>query len=530
MEADALPRPASPSPGSGAGAPSTPVRFLRPAVVALLLLLHLVLANVASWSKSPTFDEPAHIGNGFSYRDTGDYRMAPDSILAQRWMTLPIYLLGYKGPPTEGASWWRSDNWAYARTLLYEMGNDQDAMLHVARFVNSLWNVAVGGIVYAWAARLFGAAGGFVALIAYLFNPTVLAHGSSATIDAAATFAFTASIAALWSVLHAITPRTAAVSCLAVGCAFVTKFSLLLLIPIGLLMAAFRIAGRRPLPVRGFGREYTAHSWWEQALLVIGLIVLHVVAAWCIIWTMFGFRYEMMLNAVPGRDTLYTGDWDAVLASAAQPLRPEDTARNGLPLSFVTMAREHQWLPEAYLYNFAASLATTSIRSSFLNGRYGVLGFASFFPYCLLYKTPLAVFLLLLAGIAAHVVRRIRQLRDRRRSPLRLFWDGFYATSPLWSLLLVYWFVSMTRGINIGVRHILPTFPAMFILAGAAGAWLYGLRRTAFVSTSTSGDADDSPNQADGGIVPNKPMQCVVAALLAWLVLDVLWAFPNYLA
>jgi hypothetical protein len=88
----------------------------------------------------------------------------------------------------------------------------------------------------------------------------------------------------------------------------------------------------------------------------------------------------------------------------------------------------------------------------------------------------------------------------------------------------------MTRGINIGVRHILPTFPAMFILAGAAGAWLYGLRRTAFVSTSTSGDADDSPNQADGGIVPNKPMQCVVAALLAWLVLDVLWAFPNYLA
>jgi 4-amino-4-deoxy-L-arabinose transferase-like glycosyltransferase len=523
-------------PSSIAVAPPTAAAFvgpelpawLRRAIVAGLILIHLLLANAGTWNKGATFDETAHIGNGFSFWATGDYRMAPDSVLPQRWMTFPLYLLGYQAPPTNNETWFRSDNWSYGRAFLYESGNDWQTMLHLTRYMNSLWDVGTALIVYGWAAYLFGVSGGFVALILYLFNPTALAHGSSVTIDAAATFALTASIAALWCMLQTLTPRTVLVSCLVIGLAFVTKFSAVLLVPVGVLMAVIRVASRRPWPYKFFGREGTITSWWAQPLVLLGLVGLHVVAAWIVIWCLFGFRYEQMLNVVPGRDGLYTGDWDQVLKAGRAPLPGSQQERNGALLGIIEFARAHRLLPEGYLYVFTSSVSTTSVRSSFLNGRYGIYGFPSFFPYCFTYKTPLAALCLIAFAWAAHVMRRVHQIQVEGQAPLRLLWNGFYATAPLWCLLFVYWFFSITRGINIGVRHILPTFPATFILVGAAGAWLYGLGTRWF--TLRGIDAADEARFAAQTAGFRKLMQAAVCGFLLLLVLDVLLAFPNYLA
>ncbi|MCJ7543372.1 MAG: hypothetical protein MUP47_02210, partial [Phycisphaerae bacterium] len=46
-------------------------------------------------------------------------------------------------------------------------------------------------------------------------------------------------------------------------------------------------------------------------------------------------------------------------------------------------------------------------------------------------------------------------------------WEGFYRTATLWVLLAVYWATAIISRINIGHRHILPTYPVMFILAGS---------------------------------------------------------------
>lgn len=501
----------------------------RRLAVGLLLAFHVLLANAATWNKSPTFDETAHIGNGFSFWATGDYRMSPDSILPQRWMTLPLYLAGYKAPPTDGEIWWKADVWSYGRALLYELGNDHWSLLHTARFTNSLWNVGTGLIVYWWAAKLFGVAGGFLALITYLFNPTVLAHGSSITTDAGAAFAFTAATAALWNVLHTVSPLTVTLSCLAVGAAFITKFSSVLLIPIALMITLVRILGRKPLVVCGFGRSKQITIAWQQVAIIAGLVALHVVAAWIIIWAVFGFRYEMMLNAVAGRDVpFHTGTWDDAVKRAKAPLFAGDPDRNVAVLSLLETVRANHLLPEAYLTVFVGSLGTTAIRSSFLNGRYGVMGFPEFFPCCFLYKTPVAVFVLMFAALAAHITRRIRQINVEQQAGWRLLWSGFYATSPLWSLLFVYWSISILRGINIGIRHILPTFPATFILIGAAGAWLYGILRP--WNRAPAVDPDDEERFARIPPAMSRAGRYVTSALAAWMVIEVLLAFPNYLA
>ncbi len=76
--------------------------------------------------------------------------------------------------------------------------------------------------------------------------------------------------------------------------------------------------------------------------------------------------------------------------------------------------------------------------------------------------------------------RRLAEIRNRLTTSAA--WRVVYPTVPLWCLLAVYWAVSVRAHLNIGHRHLLPTYPATFILAGAAACvarrrrwWLSGV-------------------------------------------------------
>ena len=70
-------------------------------------------------------------------------------------------------------------------------------------------------------------------------------------------------------------------------------------------------------------------------------------------------------------------------------------------------------------------------------------------------KTPVA--LLVLVGLAVWLAAS-RRLRSRA--------DAF-----LWIPVALYAAVSLSRGINIGHRHLLPLYPFLFVAAGRAAAW-----------------------------------------------------------
>jgi hypothetical protein len=69
-------------------------------------------------------------------------------------------------------------------------------------------------------------------------------------------------------------------------------------------------------------------------------------------------------------------------------------------------------------------------------------------------------------------------------------------------LIFIYAAFSLTSNLNIGHRHLLPLYPPVFVLAGAAGAWLS--RRTARIAA-------------------------VVAVLLVWHIAESLAVWPSYL-
>jgi hypothetical protein len=200
-----------------------------------------------------------------------------------------------------------------------------------------------------------------------------------------------------------------------------------------------------PLPVSLPGKTFVCDTR-ARRLLVFALCALaHVAAAWAVIWVCFGLRYSAFAPDMPEGYKFYL-PWDVVMPQA------------GFWKTFISAARDGHWLPEAYLQGFSYVLYAAEARGAFLIGEYSNTGWVSFFPWAFLIKTPPAE---LLAAALAAVVALLR-------------WRGRYSAivpdlrrvAPLLALFGVYWLFSLTSNLNIGHRHILPTYPVLFILAG----------------------------------------------------------------
>lgn len=504
-------------------------RWLVPAGVAAVIAVHYVLTNAAVWDKAGTFDESSHIANGYSNWVTGDYRMYPVAILQHRWMTLPLVLSDYNNPEPTGPMWTNVDNWEYGRQFMYRLGNDTQRIHRQTRAMTAIWSALLCWLIFVWARQLFGTAGGFVALVLYAFNPNVLAHAALATIDLPAALAFTAALYTLWQLLDELTTKRLIISCVVWGLALTSKFSTLLLVPMAVLLLCIRLLNGKPWPIRLFGWNTDVDTKPRMLPWFALLTVAHALAVWLTIWAMFGFRFTMS----PVDPAMFT-------FSQNEPPRPQAEAWLYHPVMMESRLRpvikffyDFRMFPEAYLMCFCNTLATVAGSATYLDGWFGGNGFVSFFPLAFLYKTPLPVFILMGLAWACHIARRMRQMREGQ-SPGQLFVQGFYATAPLWVLLLGYSYSAITGSINIGIRHILPAFPAIFILMGAAGGW--------FEKSSTAPPADrpkpttkSPPNGVPKRRSAGSPVSVAkwaVVGCLVWNVIDVVRPsiYPNYLA
>lgn len=499
--------------------------------VAMLIVLHLVLANAAAWHKCATFDEASHIANGYSIWKTGDYRMFPVALAQQRWMTLPLYLQDVPAPGTDQPLWSAADNWGYGRELLYGIGNDGASILRQVRFMTSLLSGVLALMVFCAARKLFGTAGGFVSLVLYCFNPTVLANAALATIDMSASLAFFAAMTTLWNVLQRFTLGRLLLSALVWGLAFCAKFSTPLLIPMAFLLVAVRVFDGRSWDAK-FLQPATGNSYGRKAAYSLLVAMVHVVGVWLVIWALFGFQFQTFRDFPNDKREIYTGSFEDVTEKAPQYTE------------LLRFARRKHLFPEAFLYAFADTMRTTNARSSYLDGWYGVYGFKSFFPLAFLYKTPLAVFGVLLLGLGAHAARRFHQIRVQQRSALSLLWEGMYAVLPLLAILVVYGATAVFSGMNIGIRHILPMFAPLFVLGGLAGEWLTAAWRRFRPQPSEATPRKATHEPTGAGELETAPpagwpschdvvlrLACgAVVFLLAASIVNTAVAFPNYIA
>ncbi len=412
---------------------------------AVLLAIHFALAVGGKREASTTSDELVHLTAGLSYWRNHDYRLHPENgNLPQRWAALPIYLAGAELPPLEGNAYWRtSDAWIFGHQFFYETGADHFPRLMAGRAMIALFSVGTGILVFCWSRRRFGDAGGLVSLVLFAFSPDFLAHGALVTSDVCMVFFFFAALAAWWRHLHDGGAASWWLSAVVLGLAFVAKYSAVLLIPMMVLMAGARALA--PEPWRIAGRQFSSPLGRFSAAALSAAGQALVVAA--VIWAFYGFRYSAFNPALPPADHF---------------IRPwaDYVGRTGLVGEITRWLAALRALPEGFLYGFDYVLATTGMRSAFLNGELSITGWRTFFVWTFFLKTTLPV--IGLAGLLAAGLARLV-------ASGRAGWPRLYPWTPLLVLLAVYGVSSLASQLNIGHRHILPLYPILFIAAGRLG-------------------------------------------------------------
>jgi hypothetical protein len=422
------------------------------------------MAVTAVGGKSNVFDEALHQTGGYAHWVLADYRIQPENgNLPQRIFGLPLALNAehYRFPSTDSELWRDSAQWTLARLFFFGEDNDFTSMLRRGRALAALLGAGIALLVYAWSRHLFGREGAALSLLLAAFSPNLLAHGPLMTSDATLTLALGAALACFWTALHRTSPWSVVASGLACGLLFVSKFSAVLFAPMALVLTALRIADGRALRVRCWRGWRRIESRGRQLAALCAVLGIHAVLVWGVIWASYGFRYEAF-GPVGPPDSKLMESWESLL-EAPGPVTP-----------LLRVARDRRLLPEAYVYGAAFAHKHAGARYAFLNGEFGVTGWWYFFPYAFAVKTPLALFALLaLAAGAAFAQRRLGKGDGPRAGRA----SGFYAAAPLWVLIAVYGLFSLTANVNVGLRHLLPIYPALFVLAGAAARWIVWRRR-----------------------------------------------------
>ncbi|MGE3243248.1 MAG: ArnT family glycosyltransferase [Pirellulales bacterium] len=453
-----------------------------------LLLLFGALAWSAVRYKSTTYDEIAHITAGCSYWLYSDYRLQPENgVLPQRLEALPLVIGGVKFPAHDDPRWRASDVWTLGYPFFYELGNDFRQMLWRARGMVVLLGMVLGAVVYAWSRRLFGVAGGLISLALYVLCPSMLAHSALATSDVAATLMFVVALGCLWRGLHKVTLPNTVASGVALGLLAVAKMSAIVILPVVFLLFVLRMAARRPLLAGWWKTSSVIVGEWQQFCLLALSAVCQALLIVGVIWTVYGFQPTIFREPSTGEDRLF-GEHSV-----------DSLSRGSMLGSAVRRANAWRLLPEPFLFGFAYAVRSTEARASFLNGEFSDTGFRWFFPMALALKTPLPTLAMVAAAAATPIAIWRRGSRPARRRVRRTL----YRSAPLLVFFVIYWWIALRSNLNIGHRHILPTYPVMFILCGVVATW-FGSRRWW--------------------------LRSIPVVAIAWLAGESLAIYPHYLA
>jgi 4-amino-4-deoxy-L-arabinose transferase-like glycosyltransferase len=451
--------------------------------VAALLVAYAVLATFAARQQGLSFDEGLQLAVGYNLWVHGDFRVeGANGDLVKRWATLPFLVLQPKFVGRDDPLWLTGNAYELGRKFLFGLGNSPEQLLRASRAMITILGVTLGLLVFLVARRHFGAAGGLLALALFAFSPHMLAFGSLVSTDLAITATLFASTWCCWRLLHVVTAWRLLAGLISAGLLVLAKPTALIIVPIASILIAVRLWRGHALIILLGRRVWRLPRRREQAAVMAGLVFLHVLAGWGALWAHYGFRYAASPDPADPRVAFFQA-----------PTRDEIPAPLTATLGWL---QTHRLLPEGFIRGIANLLSCDDHLGSFTRGEWRLEGRYWFFPYAIWVKTHPALLLLLAGAVGAWWWRH-------RRRGARAPGPGFYEVTPWLTLVGCYLGVAMTEDINIGHRHVLPIYPALHVLAGAAVPLL---RRTGVWS------------------------RLALTTLAAWPAYDALVLHPHYLA
>lgn len=434
-------------------------------IVLLLVCLSLVLAVSSFWNDSFIVDEIPHVGAGYGYVKKLDYRLNPEHPpLAKVLAALPLLFTKINQAVFDTPMWITgiNDQWEFGRFLIFNSGNDAAAITRLAKFPMLIFFVLSAWLLGKWTKECYGKTASLMAIVLFSFSPTVLAHSRFVTTDLAALFGVLFATYYFLRYLFEPTRKNMWLAGIMFGLALLTKFSLFLLIPYFLFLTlAWALVHKK--------KSLLAIGYW-LLVIIIGVIL--------VVWPVYA---ALTWNYPPHKQR---ADTEFILGSFGNRTLAKIDAYFADKLLIRGLAQ----------YGLGLLMVGQRVAGGntvYFLGEVSAQGWKHYFPVVYAIKEPLpwlilivVVLLYLATKVKSSIINLQFSFNDQFPIPKRLkiwVWK-FIETCKLiigkwlrrnfveFAILLwlvIYWYTSITGNLNIGIRHLLPTYPfAIMLISG----------------------------------------------------------------
>jgi hypothetical protein len=206
-----------------------------------LLALHATLVLWCITRNSVTFDENFHVPAGYQLVTRGDFAVSPVNPPLMKALFGWAALAGGARPPVVDAAA-AEDQMAVGLAFMRANVDRYHHVFSAARWVSLALSLVLAFLVWRFARRMHGAAGGILALGLYATAPEALAHAGLATIDVATALVWCAALYAAWGFARSGRWGWWWALAAATGLGTLVRFSSILLGPVLVLLAIFAVA------------------------------------------------------------------------------------------------------------------------------------------------------------------------------------------------------------------------------------------------------------------------------------------------
>jgi len=398
-------------------------------VILFIFLIFSLLLTTSSIKESPSGDELAHIFSGYSYVKTGEWRFNLEhpplikdlSGMSLRFFENPVFPNELFNNIKAGFWGWQ---WEMGGKLIYEINNNSDLLLFLARFPVMVLSLIFLVIIFIVTKKYYGVKGALAASILYAFSPNIIAHSRYVTTDIGISLFYFLSVITLVMFLEERSRRNLIFFMLSLFGSLITKFSFVTLFPTLFVIFLAHPFWSEKKPKELFKNYWTAIK--PLLFAVFGALVLTIIFLELHTLKMSYQEVKMVItDYIPSN--IY--NVQKILLEMAKIVK-------GLPL-YLT----------GFLYVTKHSLDG---HTAYLWGKLYNQGLWYYFPTVFFAKTQLVFFAL--SGFWIFLMAKTKKM-------------NFIEFSAIIGVV-IYFGMSITNKMNIGVRHLLPIYPLLFLLLG----------------------------------------------------------------
>ena len=458
------------------------ISALEKITAAVLLLFFLISGLYYAATNSITSDEKTHITVGYINLRFNDYRFNIEHPpFIKQLAALPLLFVKLNFPFEIYRVSVPDDIVKIQNAFLYKIGNDLDLMLFLSRIPNILISLILGLFIYLYSKKINGIFAGFISLLLFVLSPLFLAHSSLVTMDTTISCFYFVAIYYLMRYFETGKEKSLVGVAVFTGLSFISKFSGLLLIPVIYLLVCMRSFYPDQEP-----RKITLKKWIRNLVIFLPFLIFSVsykksfrliapaLAIYAISYLFYNKKTLFSKMNFAGRSLLF------IMVSAFVIVILDYTNYSWFPFHSATMP---------YFKGFAYFEGHAQFgQESYLlgvNSKSG--GWWYYFPLAILFKEPFIALLLFLLGLAGLCLKK----------------EKILGKAVLVMPAFVYLFIAMfINKLNIGIRHILPVYPFLFVIAGYS---VFAIKHS-------------------------KAMKYLLSVLIFILAIDVLSSYPAHLS